>query len=351
MSDWRGKTSRSWAPQHSRQEAHRPEAKLPEGDWVFFLLDTVPHLDLRRFYAPYEAAPRGAPPFDPQMMGCLLLYADWVGVFASRKLAQACERHLACIAIVGEHRPDGRTISDFRTLHLAAFCDVFVQVRRIAGGAGLVTLGNVSTDGTTLQGNASRHNTMRYGYMQQAVERWRAAIAALVTQAHQQATEDDAALGSRRGDAWPAALARRAERLATIEAAMKRLEARATGEAEAERQRRADAEAERQRTGHRRRGRAPKAGAETPEDTAQMRCTNPELPSMQTTNQGWDDCGHAHVRVDGASPIIVAGAVPAETNEKPQAVPLAQLMAAHLEQAALERPKDAAGTVQKIPAP
>lgn len=133
---------------------------MPADDLVFFLLDTVPHLDLSRVYAPSEAETRGAPPFDPQMMVCLLLYAYCVGVFSSRKIAQACERNLAFIAIVGTERPDFRTMSDFRKLHLQAFCDVFVEVLRIAGASGLVQLGNVSTDGTTLQGNASRHKAM-----------------------------------------------------------------------------------------------------------------------------------------------------------------------------------------------
>ena len=163
MSDARGKTYRPWEPQHYRQAAHSPEAKLPEGDLVFFLLDTVPHLDWSRFYAPYEAETRGAPPFEPQMRVCLLLYAYCVGVFSSRKIAQACERNLAFIAIVGQDGPDCRTISDVRTLHLAAFCDVFVQVLRIAGESGLVKLGNVATDGTKLQGTASRHKAMSYG--------------------------------------------------------------------------------------------------------------------------------------------------------------------------------------------
>jgi hypothetical protein len=52
MSDARGKTYRPWNPEHYRHAAHSPEAKLPQADLVFFLLDTVPHLDLRRFYAP-----------------------------------------------------------------------------------------------------------------------------------------------------------------------------------------------------------------------------------------------------------------------------------------------------------
>jgi transposase len=350
MSEARGKTYRPWHPEYYRHEAHSPEAKLPQDDLVFFLLDTVAHLNLSRFYAPYEEETRGAPPFDPQMMVCLLLYAYCVGVFSSRKIAQACERNLAFIAIVGENRPDFRTISDFRKLHLEAFCDVFVQVLRIAGESGLVKLGNVSTDGTKLQGNASRHKAMSYGYMKKEVERLRADIEALVTQAHQQDAEDDAALGSRRGDELPAELARREDRLATIEAAMKRLEARAKVEAAVERQRRAEAEAERQRTGKRRRGQAPKEVDETPDDKAQMSFTDPELNIMQTNNKGWDYCGNAQISVDGAYQIIVACEVTAEANDKQHALPMAQLTVAHLEQAAIERPKDTAGTAQKIPA-
>lgn len=130
MSAGGGKTYRPWKPQCYRQQAHSPASKLPEGDLVFFLLDVVPKLDLSQFYALYEQETRGGPPFDPAMMVCLLLYAYCVGVFSSRKSALACERHVAFRAIVGENRPDFRTISDFRTLHLEACKAVFVQVVR-----------------------------------------------------------------------------------------------------------------------------------------------------------------------------------------------------------------------------
>jgi len=114
MSEHGGKTYRPWDPQRSQHEAQSPASKLPEGDLVFFLLDAVAKLDGSRFYAPYEQETRGAPPFDPAMMVCLLLYAYSVGGFSSRKIALACERHLAFMAIVGEDRPDFRTISAFR---------------------------------------------------------------------------------------------------------------------------------------------------------------------------------------------------------------------------------------------
>src|SRR5256712_13620108 len=168
-------------------------------------------------------------------MVCLLLCLSWVGVFSSRKSAMACERNLAFLAIVGSARPGFRTISDFRKLHLEAFKEVLVQVVRLAAASGLVQLGNVSTDGTKIQGNASRHKAMSYGYMKKEVERLREDIETLGTQAQQQDASDAAALGSRRGDELPAELTRREERLARIESAMRRLEAQARAEADAER--------------------------------------------------------------------------------------------------------------------
>jgi len=350
MSEHGGKTYRPWDPQCYQQEAHSPASKLPEGDLVFFLLDTVPQLDLHRLYAPYEQETRGAPPFDPAMMVCLLLYAYSVGVFSSRKIALACERNLAFLAIVGQERPDFRTISDFRKWHLAAFKDVFVQVVRLAGEAGLVKLGNVSTDGTKIQGNASRHKAMSYGYMKKAVERLREDIEALVTQAYQQDEAEDAALGSRRGDELPAELARREDRLARIEAAMRRLEAQAKAEADAEQKRRADAEAERQRTGKTRRGKAPQPVEETPDDKAQSNFTDPELHIMRTNNKGWEYCGNAQASVDGACQIILACDVTDASNDKQQAEPVAQATLANLAQAGIKRRQDELGLTQAIPA-
>ena len=178
-----GKAYRPWTPELYAHQAHAPAAKLPEDDLVFFLLDVVPKLDLAPIHAVYQDETRGAPPFDPAMMVCLLLYAYCVGVFSSRKIARACERNLAFLAIVGTERPDFRTISLFRKNHLDAFADVFVQVLRLAQAAGLVRLGTIAVDGTKMQGNASRHKAMSYGYMTKEVGRLRAEIDALLKQA------------------------------------------------------------------------------------------------------------------------------------------------------------------------
>jgi transposase len=349
MNDTRGKTYRPWNPEAYRQQAHTPAAKLPEDDLVFFLLDLVPQLDLSAVSAPYEEELRGAPPFDPIMMTCLLLYAYCVGVYSSRKIARACERNLAFLALVGDDRPDFRTISDFRKLHRKALADLFTQVLRLAREAGLVQLGVLATDGTKVAGNASRHKAMSYGYLNKEVERLRVEIETLLQRAQDEDAAEDAVLGSRRGDELPAELQRREDRLATLLAAKQRLEEQARDEAEAERQRRAAAEAERQARGQKRRGREPKPITDTPDDHAQTNFTDPELKIMKTNNKGWDYCGNAQVVVDDVCQIIVACDVTAASNDKEQAVPLAQAALANLAAAGIARPTDAAGQAVAIP--
>ena len=350
MATPRRKKYRPWNPQAYATQAFTPADRLPEGDLVFFLLDTVPQLDLQPFYASYEVETRGQPPFDPGLLVCLLLYAYCVGVYSSRKVAAACERNLAFLAIVGDDRPDFRTLSDFRKGHLGAFADLFLQVLRLAAEAGLVRLGNLAFDGSKFLGQASRHKAMSYGYMKQEEARLRAEIRALLQQAQQTDAQEDAALGSRRGDELPAELHRREQRLAVIGAAKRRLEEQARAGAEAERQRRAEAEAERQRTGQKRRGQEPKPVREVPDDTAQTSLTDPELRVMKQSNKGWDYSGNAQVSVDATCQIIVACFVTAAANDQQQAVPLAQATRATLEAAGIAWPRDEAGSARQVAA-
>jgi transposase len=345
-----GKAYRPWTPEAYAHQAHAPAVKLPEDDLVFFLLDVVPTLDLSKIHASYQDETRGAPPFDPAMMTCLLLYAYCVGVFSSRKIAQACERNLAFLAIVGTERPDFRTISLFRKNHLDAFADVFVQVLRLAQASGLVRLGTIAVDGTKMQGNASRHKAMSYGYMTKEVVRLRAAIDALLKQVQDVDAQDDAALGTRRGDELPEELRRREDRLAVIEAAMRRLEAEAKAAADAERQRRAEEEAERRRTGTKRRGREPGPIVEAPADKAQTNFTDPELSIMKMANKGWEYCGNAQASVDGSCQIILACDVTDQCNDQQQAEPMAQATRAELDGAGIAPAADEAGRRPLIPA-
>lgn len=318
-----GKKFREWNPGGYAERAVTPGEVIPEGDLVFFVLETIPRMDLSAFYAYYEQETRGAPPFDVAMMCTLLVYSYSVGVYSSRKIAAASERNLAFMAIVGPDIPDFRTISDFRKIHLDAFQNLFVEVLRLAGRAGMVKLGNIALDGSKFKANASRHKAMSYGYMEKELERLRAEIQELTQRAHQTDAEEDAALGSRRGDELPEELKRRETRLAVIEAAMQRLEAEAREKAQAQQQERDEAAAKRKQEGKKGGGRTPKPIDPTPENKAQTNFTDPEAKIMKTSNKGFDYCINGQVVVDEAHQIIIGADVTSDANDKQQAVPMA----------------------------
>jgi len=343
------KTFRAWKPNEYAHQPVIPSDVLPEDDLVFFLLDLVPQLDLGPIYAYYERETRGAPPFDVAMMVTLLFYSYCVGVFSSRKIAAACERNIAFLAIVGNQRPDCRTISDFRKHHLQRLGDVFVEVLTIAWQLGMVKLGNLALDGSKFRANASRHKAMSYGYMQKEVERLRAEIDALLNQAEQTDAEQDAALGSRRGDELPGELKRRQDRLQAIEQAMQRLEQEAKERAEAKRRAREQAQAEREARGQKPRGPKPKPISDTPEDKAQTNFTDPDAKVMKTSNKGFDYCFNAQVVVDGGFQIFVGADVTPAANDKQQVTPLVENTINNLDAAGIEKPREDDGTEAKIP--
>ena len=321
--DGRRKNYRAWDPQQNGHDAISPHQALPEGDLVFFLIDLIPQLDLAPFHGYYARDLRGQPPFDVTMMVTLLVYAYAVGVCSSRKIAAACERNLAFRAIVGDDRPDFRTISDFRKLHTAALKPLFLEVLRVAGELGMVKLGNLATDGTKMRANASRHKAMSYGYMDKEMARLEAEIERLLRDAERCDAEQDAALGGRRGDELPDELKRREDRLAKIREAKARLEAEARARAEAEQRRRDEAQARREAEGRKPPGKEPAPIEWSPEDKAQTNFTDPEAKVMKQSNKGFDYSYNAQAVVDGEDQIIVAAEVTAATNDKQQAVPMA----------------------------
>jgi transposase len=347
--DGRRKNYRAWDPQQNGHDAISPHQALPEGDLVFFLIDLIPQLDLASFHEYYARDLRGQPPFDVTMMVTLLVYAYAVGVCSSRKIAAACERNLAFRAIVGDDRPDFRTISDFRKLHTAALKPLFLEVLRVAGELGMVKLGNLATDGTKMRANASRHKAMSYGYMDKEIARLEAEIERLLRDAERCDAEQDAALGGRRGDELPDELKRREDRLAKIREAKARLEAEARARAEAERRRRDEAQARREAEGRKRPGKEPAPIKWSPEDKAQTNFTDPEAKIMKQSNKGFDYSYNAQAVVDGEDQIIVAAEVTTAANDKQQAVPMATAALENLEAAGIERPRAADGAAAPIP--
>jgi transposase len=306
---------RPCAPDQSLLFPPSPRDWLPEGHLAFFIADTVAALDLREVYAPYEGDGRRNQPFDPQMMVTVLLYAYATGTFSSRRIARKLEEDVAYRVLAAGNFPAHRTIADFRRQHLVAFETLFVQVVRIAREAGVLQLGALAIDGTKVKANASKHKAMSYGRMLEQERQLREQIAALTAQAEAVDTAEDAVHGPEgSGDSLPEELQRRETRLATIQAAKARLEARQAAE-----------DREKGRTpedGRKSRGRKPFArDFGVPSDDAQDNFTDPESRIMKASH-GFDQCYNGQLVVDEASQLIVTADLTNCAADNAQLVPL-----------------------------
>jgi transposase len=295
---------------------------VPEDHVARFVVALVREsLDLSRITASYASA-LGQPPFDPRMMVALLLYAYAVGIYSSRRIANACRDRTDYMMIVALDAPDFRTISDFRKRHLNGLAALFVQVLKLAETAGLVKLGHVALDGTKIKANASKHKAMSYERMkkreaelQAEVDRWLAAADAT------DAKEDRAFGKNKRGDEMPDWIADKEKRLAKIREAKAALEAQAKAAAEEEARRRAEAEAKRKAEGRKKNGKTPKPPSAAPEPKAQRNFTDPESRVL-LTKDGYIQGYNAQAAVDGAHQIIVSQDVTPSMSDQAQLVPL-----------------------------
>jgi transposase len=319
------KTFRAWEPEQRWLLPPAIEEFVPPGHLAHFVRELVrDELDLSGIVDVYDDA-RGQPPYHPVMMTALLLYAYCEGVYASRRIAQACEQRLDFMAVTALAQPDFRTISDFRKRHLAALGGLFTQVLKLCARAGLVKLGHVALDGTKIKANASKHKAMSYGRMKQAEAALAAEVAGWLARAAAADAADDAALGvAQRGDELPAWVREKQERLTKIRAAKAALEAEA-------------AQTETARDDDRP---PPDAPPPTPPDKAQRNFTDPDSRIMKGPD-GFVQAYNAQAAVDAESQVIVAQHVTAQGTDAAQFEPLVGQIKANTGRQAAEVSADA----------
>ena len=288
---------------------------MPAGHPAHLVRELVrAELDLAAILAAYDEA-RGQPPYHPAMMVALLLYAYMQGIYASRRIAKACEERLDVMAVTGLQRPDFRTISDFRKRHLAALAGLFVQILRLCRQAGLVRLGHVALDGTRLAANASRHKAMSYGRMAQAEAALAAAVEGWLAKAAAADAADDAEHGpDRRGDELPDWVKDKQARLERIRAAKAALEAEAVDPPPPE----AEPGPSSGMSDHGRPRRAPDGG---PPERAQRNFTDPDSRILKTRD-GFIQGYNGQLAVDHTQQIIVAQRLTTHASDQAGLIPL-----------------------------
>ena len=295
----------SYLPYEPRQQELLPPALqdwLPEGHLAYYISDVIDSLDLSAFHARYAGGGPRNQPYHPVMMVKVLVYGYASGVFSSRKLARKLHEDIAFRVLAAGNYPAHRTLCDFRAFHLQELSALFVQVVKLARECGLVKLGTISVDGTKIKANASRHKAMSFERMQKAEQELKAQIDALLARA--KATDE--AEKHEPGRDLPAEIERRQDRLAVIQAARERLEARQR-EADTARGRCADDD-RKPRDGDGKPKKGPRYQREfgEPKPKAQENFTDPDSRIMKRAGGGFDYCYNAQTAVDDTAHIIVA---------------------------------------------
>lgn len=319
------KTFQAYTPRQAYLLPPSPTEWLSEGHLAYFILDVVQELDLSQIYRHYERELRGKPPHDPRLMVALLLYGYCTGVSSSRQIERRSYEDVAFHVIAGGSHPDHVSISEFRRVHLDALGGLFLQVLKLCQKAGMVKLGHVALDGTTVKANASKHKAMSYSRMKEQEQALARRVAELLARAKEADAREDAEHGpDRRGDELPAELSRAQTRLARIRQVKAELEAEARATREGEKK----DESGKSSSGAGGCGaslpshRIPADDEGTPTPKAQRNFTDPDSRIMVGGDGGFVQAYNAQVVVDEGCQVIVAQAVTNQPPDVEHAVPM-----------------------------
>jgi transposase len=150
---------------------------VDEGHLAWFAIDVVGELDTGALHRRPGGAP-GRPPYDPEMMCALVLYAYCCGIRSSRRIEAACRTDAAFRVICGGPVPDHATIARFVVDHEQALPDLFVSGLRLCAAAGLVDLSVVALDGTKMAADAALDRNRDAAWIRREVAKLLAATAA-----------------------------------------------------------------------------------------------------------------------------------------------------------------------------
>jgi len=105
---------------------------------------------------------RGGEPYAPEVLLALLLDGYATGVFRSRTIERATYEAIPFRYSAGNRHPDHDTSAAFRRAFLPELKGLVTQVLLLAQEAGVLTLGTISLDGTTIHADASKSTAVSY---------------------------------------------------------------------------------------------------------------------------------------------------------------------------------------------
>ena len=297
---------------------------LPEDHLARFIVEAMEKLDLNDLARAY--AGRGSAAYHPEVMLGLLVYGYATGIFSSRKIERATYDSVAFRYLSAGSHPDHDTLATFRRRFLDELAGVFVQVLELAREMKLLKLGTVCLDGTKIHANASRHSALSHGHIEKLEVQLKAEVQDLLEQAEK---ADQADLPD--GINLPEELKRRQDRLAAMEQAKAKIEARARERFDREQveyqEKLAKREARTAETGRKPGGKPPQPPVEGPQPEDQINLTDEESRIMKVAGGGFDQCYNAQAVVAGECMLVVATGVTQASNDQEQVKPMLEVIA------------------------
>ena len=271
---------------------------VPEDDLSHFVLEAVNRVPMSAFVVNERGT--GSAQYHPRMMLALLVYCYANGIFGSRRIERATYRDIGVRYVASNCHPDHDTICAFRRNNFEAVAQAFEQVLLLARELKLLQVGTVSVDGTKVDANANKRNSIRYDRAQAL----RGEIEALLNRAEQ---EDSEAAAD--PQALPGELARHEGLRERLDQACAELERRARLAAATERASYERKVSERERRKGSRKGRHIKAPPEEPDGKQQINLTDADSGLMRRSKQHeYRQAYNAQAVVDAGGSQLVLGA-------------------------------------------
>ena len=275
---------------------------LPEDDLAHFVVEAVERVPLERFQVNERGT--GSAQYHPRMMLALLVYCYANGIFGSRRIERATYRDIGVRYVAANCHPDHDTICTFRRSNFDAVAEAFLQVLLLAKELQLLRVGTVSVDGTKVDANANKRNSLRYDRAGALREQLRGEIEGLLDQAEH--ADTDAAPDPQ---GLPEELSRRDKLRVKLDRACAELERRAQARADSERAEYERKVAARERRTGSRKGRHIKPPTEAPEAEEQINLTDADSALMRKSRRHeYRQAYNAQAAVDADGSQLVLGA-------------------------------------------
>nr|VFJ69007.1 MAG: Transposase [Candidatus Kentron sp. DK]VFJ69551.1 MAG: Transposase [Candidatus Kentron sp. DK] len=287
-----------------------------------FVVDIVDRMDVSPLEQKYTGG--GSAPYSPRMMLALLFYGYATGIFSSRGIERATYELIPVLYITGGVHPDHDSINRFRKRFLGELEVLFVEILEIAHYLDILSLGDISTDGTKIQGNASKHKAMSWKYACELEERLQGEVQELLKRAETENNKENSKVDI------PEEIAHRGKRLERIAEVKEEIEKRAKTRYEEEKaeydtkmEKRKEKEAER---GKKLGGSPPKEPEPGPRPKDQVNFTDEDSRIMPTSGGDFVQGYNAQATVDMETMLVIGQYVTQNTNDKQEVEPaLAEL--------------------------